>query len=554
MKYSWTRKYNKKVTKADSPSRILKILAANRGIDADQIKPFIKPDRPKKFSASQVGIDEDELQKAVRLIKKTGKKKKIIIYGDYDIDGLTGTAILWEALWRKGYNVLPYIPNRDVGYGLKKESLSNLLKTHPDLEMVITVDNGIVAYQAVNFAKKQGLKVIITDHHLRSGRKLKSDAVVHTTAIAGCGVAWFLAREFGYQLIDLAAIGTIGDLLPVIGPNRSFVKFGLDELARSNRPGIRALKKVSGLEIGRELMTWQVSYLLGPRLNAAGRISDPMTALRLLCTKDEKKAFRLAQKLDSLNSQRQDVMQDGVDLAKQILVQKNGLILASSPKFHPGIIGLIAGKLTEELNCPAIIISEGEKISKASARSVSGVDIVKLIRQSEEILIDVGGHPMAAGFSVETGKIKKLFHCLQVSAKSIIKKIDLIPRKSYDFEIDFSLINKRFYRLIEKFSPFGVGNPRPVFCLTNARVVDLQTVGAGKNHLKFWLDDPQTPQIERILSEAKSDLTEAIGFQWGSWAKKILPGDMIKLVFDLNLNTWNGKESLQLKVKDLDLC
>lgn len=553
MKYKWVRGYSSKVTSDYKPKKILDILAKNRGIKREDIKPFLNPPQVAKLRPESVGINPDNLEKAVKLINKN-KEKKIIIFGDFDVDGISATAILWEALWKKGYDVLPYIPNREDGYGLKKESISNLIKQYPQLSLLITVDNGIVAYQAVDYAKEKGLDVIVTDHHLKQSKSLHADVVVHTTQLAGCGIAWFLANQFGYQHSDLAALGTIADLLPLVGPNRSFVKQGLKELGSSTRWGIRALKKISGLKVDEDLVPWQISYLLGPRLNASGRISDPINSLRILCTKKQTRAFRLAHKLDSLNKQRQEMTSFGVELAKELVDEKSKLIGVSTSDFHPGIIGLIASKLSGEFERPAIVISQGKKISKGSARSIPGINIVDLIRQAEDLLEDVGGHSMAAGFTLQTKRIKPLLTALDKIAEKEIQKSDLILKKEVDFSIDFSLLNRPFYQLIQKLAPFGVGNPEPKFLLENARIVNLQTVGSSQSHLKLWLDDPETPKVERIAAEVKSGLTEVIGFGWGEWEKKLTPGDMINLVFNLNLNRWNGKERLQLKIKDIELC
>ncbi len=546
MKYKWVSRYSTKLTKKSKPSEILSILAENRNVNKSEIETFLNPPKPSKLRPEVFGIDIKKLKKAVKLINKN-KQRKIIIFGDFDVDGLSSCALLWEALWKKGYDVLPYIPKRESGYGLKKESVVKLLKKYPQLGLIITVDNGIVAYQAVDYAKRQGLDVIITDHHLKGDERLKADAVIHSSQIAGCGVAWFLANQFGYQKTDLAALGTITDLLPLIGPNRSFVKQGLKELGSSKRIGIRALKKVSGLKVDDSLAPWQISFILGPRFNAAGRIADPMDGLRLMCTNNRSQALKLAQKLNNLNHQRQEMTSFGFDIAKELVDDKKKLLLVSADEFHPGIIGLIASKLTEEFNRPAIVISQGEKFSKGSARSIPGINIVDLIRQGEDLLEDVGGHAMAAGFTVQTKKIKLLSKKLDAASEKKIRKKDLVIKKELDFEIDFSLINFSFYRLIDKLSPFGIGNPDPVFFLNNVRITDLKTVGNGQAHLKLWLDDPKTPKIERIVAEA-------IGFGWGEWQNKIIPGDIVNLVFSLNINHWNGRKRLQLKIRDIDLC
>lgn len=551
MKYKWTNLYPNKITKKQSPKEIVEILLSNRQIEPANENQFLNPLNPKKLTASQVGINKEEIKQAVKLIKQTGKKKKIIIYGDYDVDGIAAAGLLWESLWQRDYDVLPFIPNRDLGYGLKKEAIERLMNEHPDLDLIITVDNGIVAHQAVEYAKSKGIKVIITDHHQLSETLLPADAIIHSTKVAGSGVSWFLAKEFGYRQTDLVALGTISDLMPLTSYNRSFVKFGLEELSRSRRVGIRELKRVAGLNLGQPLSPWQISFILAPRLNAAGRIDDPLISLRILCSKNKIRAKELAEELDKINFLRQEMMKESFDLAKEVVHDRGlgleKLIVIADKNFHPGIIGLIAGNLTEEYNRPAVVISKGPKVSKGSARSIPGISIVDLIRQTADVLINIGGHESAAGFSVQTSKLSKLNQRLVEIGQESISDENLILKKRFDFEIDFSLINKRLYRLGQKLAPFGCGNPKPTFLLRNARIMNLQTVGSDGSHLKLWLDDPTTPKIERIAAEA-------IGFGWGDWQEELLPGDTVNLIFNFNLNRWNGKETLQLKIKDMELC
>lgn len=555
MKYHWASKYPKKVTSEMSDKDILQVLLKNRSIPPDDIKDFLNPTNPRKTVPSDFGISGQEVAKAKKIIEEIGRSKKIIVYGDYDVDGLTASAILWQALWNKDYDVLPFIPNRDDGYGMKKEIIDRLIDQYPDLGLIITVDNGIVANDEIKYAQEKGIKVILTDHHQPSKKIPEADAIVHTTEIAGCAVAWNLAREFGYQGLSLVAMGTISDMMPLTGFNRSFVKFGLDELSRSRQVGIRELKKVAGVDFDQNLSPWQVSFILGPRLNAAGRIGDPLNSLRLLCTRNKSQAAELAEKLNTVNLERQEMMAEANELAKKFVDKKlKKLIVIADEDFHPGIIGLIAGNLTEIYSRPAIVISKGSRISKGSARSVSGISIVDLIRQVSNDLIDVGGHEQAAGFSVETKKLDEIIEKLTAIGEEVISEDDLVVQKTADFEVDFSMLTKSFFRLGQKLAPFGVGNPSPTYLLRNARVVKSQTVGSDNGHLKLWLDDPETPKVERILSEAKSNLAEAIGFGWGAWDAKISPGDCVNLVFNLNLNRWNGRETLQLKIKDIELC
>jgi len=344
--------------------------------------------------------------------------------------------------------------------------------------------------------------------------------------------------------LDLVSLGTIADVVPLIAGNRSFTKYGLIELGRSTRAGLRSLKKKAKLT-SQTLLPWHVSYLLGPRLNAVARLSDPMDGLRLICTRDQRRATQLADKIEKLNRQRQKKTVDGFDYAKDNIGKSTKKIIITVDKsYHQGVAGLIAQKLSEKFSRPAVVISRGEKHSKGSARSVKDFNMVEALRKLDSLLVDVGGHPMAAGFTIENKNIKQFVKKLELIAEKKIKVKKYIPEIKVDFEIDFSLINKGFYSLIQKLAPFGFGNPEPLFLLNKVRVVDLKTMGNGDQHLKLYLDDPQTRVVEKLVAEA-------VGFGWGEWGDKLSAGDLIDLIFSLDLNQWNGRETLQLKIKDL---
>jgi len=543
---NWLVKFSQKLTVDKSPKEILQILLDNRGIKPAKMDEFIKPQTPRKITPRQVGIKAGQIKKAVQIIKSLGQDKKIIIYGDYDVDGLTSTAIVWEALWNKNYNVVPFIPDREEdGYGLNPDTVKKLKKDYPDMAAIITVDNGIVAFDGVAAAKDLGLRVIITDHHLPADQLPAADAIIHSTKLSGAGVAWFLAKEFGARSFDLAAIGTIADLVPLIGVNRSFVKFGLKELCFSKRIGLRLLKDKAGIRSTKEILPWQISFLIAPRLNAAGRLDQAIDGLRLICTNDSKRARDLVEKLDKINRQRQDLTTVGLNHALSHFIDDAQLIIIAADKsYHPGVVGLIAGKLVEAFFKPAIAISKGKIISKGSARSVAGVNIVDLIKTQKELLINVGGHELAAGFSLKTRNLDKFIKNLQKQAEKIIDKKYLTKEIKVDAEIDFSLISKKFYSLIQRLAPFGFGNPEPTFLLKNARIIKVQALGKEEKHLKLYLDDPKTEKEEKIVAEA-------IGFGLGEWQNNLAVGDLIDLIFSIDINYWSGKETIQLKVKDL---
>ena len=390
--------------------------------EIDSPDDFLNPPAPSTLTAKQVSIDEDQLAKAIARIKKAIENKEtIVVYGDFDVDGVSGTAVMWEMLHNLGVEVWPYIPERkNEGYGFSRVGIENIKQKH-NPSLVITVDHGITAAEHVKQLANDGIDVVVTDHHQAPAKpemkKLHkyAVAVVHTTKLAGAGVAWFVARQLDKtdspERLALAAFGTVGDVLPLIGANRQIVKHGLPLLAQSNRIGIRSLLQEAGL-LGVELDPYHIGYILGPRINAAGRLDHALEALRLLCTNDEKASVALAQKLGGLNRRRQLMTQEQINTSLEHLKDVKGmpslLILADS-SYDEGIIGLIAGSLSRRYYRPTIVIAEGRNgLSKASARSIPGVDIVGLIRQVENLLVSVGGHEMAAGFSVETENISQV--------------------------------------------------------------------------------------------------------------------------------------------------
>jgi len=532
--------------------KALVILLSNRGLKTQKArKEFLDPKDLSKLSERDLGLKKEELKKAVLRVKKAIKsKEKVVIYGDYDADGICATAILWEALNGLGVRVMPFIPERKEGYGLRVDRL----KVFKDegVGLVITVDNGIVHYSQAKKAQELGLDLIITDHHLPGEKKPKALSVIHTTKLAGCGVAWFLARYFEKVItgktnfekdLDLVTIGSIADVVPLLGANRALVKMGLETFAKTSRQGIKELFSLSGLSLD-NLSTWQIAFIIAPRLNASGRLEDPMDSLRLLCTRNQSRAERLAIQVNTYNQKRQKILEQMTLKARSLWLasgETDELIFIVSDKFHEGIIGLTAGKLTEEFSRPAIVISQGEQISKASARSIEGFNILKAIRENASLLESHGGHPKAAGFSIETAKIdrfkKKILRLAQQELKGKEPKSIL--------KIDFSLLLKNvdfdFYRMLTKLAPFGEGNPEPVFTSFGLEVTAATLVGKGKKHLQLTVGQEDGRSIR------------AIGFNCGSFYSQLKPGAKIDLAFGILLNSYRGIESLQLKIKDLRL-
>lgn len=505
---------------------------------------FINPNAS-DLNIDNTSISKKEITKTINRIEKAIKNnEKIIILGDYDVDGICASAILWETIYSKYKNVFPYIPDRFTeGYGISKKTIDNLLKQHSDVKLIITVDNGIVANSPIKYAGEKSVDVIITDHHLAGDKLPEAYAIVHTTELCGAGVAWMLASKLQFETderinekLELAALATVADLVPLTGLNRIIVKLGLKELQNTKRLGLIELMKLAIIN-KKDLGVYEIGYIIGPRLNASGRVEHAIESLRLLCSNDKKYVKNVALLLENTNRLRQQMVIDSFQHAKLSLMTKNinKIILISHESYSEGVIGLISSKLVEHFYKPAITISLKEKISKGSARSINGVNIVELLRSVSHALKEVGGHPMAAGFSIETKKIEEFYELLEKESRKLPD--DKFERElKIDMEIPSSLITESLYRKIQEFSPFGMENPEPVFLSRKMKIVSYKKIGSDGSHLK-------------ILVKNGDKLMEAIGFGMG----EIELGEKKEadLVFTIDMNTWLDKKTLQLKLKDI---
>ena len=441
-----------------------------------------------------------------------------------------------------GLNVLPHIPERfSEGYGLNIESIKTLKEKNPDLGLIITVDHGIVALSQVEFARSLGIDVIITDHH-ETGKKLpKPLALVHTTKIGGAALAWILAREVksSSQALELAGIGTIADQLPLLGPNRSFAKWGLKALNETQRFGLNALFEQAGIAKG-EIGSYQVGFIIAPRINAMGRVLHAIDSLRLLCTKNRGRARDLAALLNRTNLERQRIVEEVVLHARGSVSQGKGIIVLAHESYHEGVIGLAAARLVEEFYRPAIVISKKGQVAKASARSIAGFNIIQTIRKLDKLLIEGGGHPMAAGFSIESGRIDEFRRRINKISSVLLTDEILTKKLRIDMEISFEEINEELLKLTRLFGPTGLGNPAPTFVTRGVLVVDARVVGREATHLKLKLG-----KGEKIL--------EAIAFGMGSLCKRLSPSSKVDIAYALEENTYNGRSSLQLAIKDIKI-
>lgn len=535
-------------SKTVTSDTLVELLLENRQIKTKKEREEFLHPKLSDVTPENVGIDLKQLKKALTRIKKSiENKEQIVVFGDYDVDGITGSAILWETLHSLGAKVLPYIPHRvEEGYGLSIAGINNVQASIKDTKLIITVDNGIVAHEAVSFANEQGIEVIITDHHVVDNKLPDAFAIVHTTKLCGAGVAWLLAKALGIdetKHLELATLGTVADLVPLTGANRTIVKHGLTKLADTHRFGLQELYKNAGLE--KILFApYDIGYIIAPRLNASGRIESAMDSLRLLCTTNRERAKELAAKLELVNKERQQLLKEAKEHAIGQVQSSNSkvksLLIVGHESYAQGVIGLVAGKLVEEFYRPAIVLSLGEKHSKASARSVTGFNMIEFLRIYSDYFVNLGGHPMAAGFTVETTKVELLQEILEKKSAELLTEELLTRTLKIDCELSFDQITPKLYQAIQTLAPFGMNNAEPVFATKNVTVEEVRIIGKEGAHL-------------RLVLQQDGNTFEAVGFSMGSFAAEIHTGDAIAVAYTIDENTWRGNTKLQLKVKDIKL-
>ncbi len=551
-------------TVPQSVKQVTQVLLQNRNISDES--DFFSPKHPQNITLEEVDVDQEQMMNAVTVIEAAIKnQKKILVFGDYDADGITATAIMWLGLKQIGADVLPFIPHREKhGYGISDRSLDDILRRESDFpDLIITVDNGIVAHQAIDRVKQAGIQIVVTDHH-QPEQKQKSvllpaaDAVVHSTQLCGASVGWLVVRELYktsqlietkkteviHDLLDLAGIGTVADQVPLKNANRSFAFHGISALRTTSRIGIQALCESAGVDQS-QIDTYHINFVIAPRINAMGRLDHGLEALRLLCSQKKSTASSRAALLSQTNQRRQDLTAEMVDQAKKQVESgtQQKLVLVYSQEYHDGVIGLIAGKLTERYYKPAIAVSMKGEVAKASARSIIGVNIIELIRCIKDDLLEVGGHPMAAGFSFEKSKLSLISRKLQQLADEKISQDLLLPQINIECKLPFSLLSKSLVKEVNHFGPFGSGNRRPIFGLSKGVVLDTFYMGKEKQHLKVVIADP----------DALHHSLKCLVWNYQQKTNRLESGQTVNIAGSLDLNTWNGKTELQMVVKDISM-
>jgi single-stranded-DNA-specific exonuclease len=540
------------------PPNVTSILI-NRNLDtAEAIQRFLDP----QVSDLKDPFELTGMDKAVeRVTRALYENEKLLIYGDYDVDGITATALLYLVLNKLGAQTEFYLPNRLIeGYGLSKEGIDEAKVN--GAKLIITVDTGITAVEEIAYASALGIDVIITDHHEPGAALPDAHTVVnpkledceYSSELSGVGVAFKFAqalyRSFHQdereleEHLDLVALGTAADIVPLVGENRVLTKFGIKQIARTTKPGLKSLAFVSGL-MGKEISTGQVVFILAPRINALGRLGDARQAIRLLSTRDERIAAEIARKLDRENKRRKEIdertLQEALEqIDETVDLNNDRAIVLAAEGWHPGVIGIVASRLVERYNLPTVMIAVEDDEGKGSARSIPGFHLCEALKECEEFLLRYGGHKYAAGLTIERDHIPAFREKFMKVSTRLLTEEDITPKLNIDLEIELSEIDDTFMQALEAFSPFGPQNMRPVFLTRNCEVVG-QPYTVGNNHLKMRVRKGET-------------VFDVIGFGFGDMARIISSkGCLVDMAYVVEYNTYNDVTRKQIRLKDIRL-
>jgi single-stranded-DNA-specific exonuclease len=547
----------KLVSELSLPPIAARILVS-RGLDTiSKVEEFLSPSIEKLLDPFTL----PDMDKGVdRIIGALRNKDKVMIFGDYDVDGITSTSLLYLILNKLGAEVTYYLPNRLIeGYGLSEEGI--LEAERRGVGLIISVDCGITAVDEVAFAKSRGIDTIVTDHHEPKEILPVASAIINPKVVgneylggelSGVGVAFKFAQAVYRRLgqdeseleehLDLVALGTAADIVPLVGENRILTKFGMTQIARTTKPGLKSLIFVSGI-LGQKIGTGQVVFILAPRINAVGRLGDADLAIKLLTTKDESKAAEIARLLDEENQRRKSIdettLKEALDMIEQnVDLESDKAIVLASSGWHQGVIGIVASRLVERFHRPTIMIAIEGSEGKGSARSIPGFHLYEALRECEDYLAKYGGHKYAAGLSILSEKVQPFREKFKKVSDKKLTDDDLVPRLLVDAELDTKQINPELVQMLDLFAPFGPQNMRPVFMTRNLQVWGEPHV-VGNNHL-------------RLRVKKGGAVLDCIGFGMGDMVKLLcMKGISIDLAYVVETNYWNGTYKIQLRIKDL---
>lgn len=537
-------------------SPLLSKLFLSRGInDINYIRDFINPSLDKLLDPFLL----KDMDKAVeRILKSIEQKEKILIYGDYDVDGTTATSILYNFIKTLDVCVDYFIPNRlEDGYGLSKSSIAKVYDYFPNI--IITADCGTTSIEEIQQLKDSGIDVIVTDHHECTGQLPEAYAVVNPCRpdctypfkeLAGVGVAYKLITALCiklnlgnryYNYLDLVALGTVADVVPLTEENRILVKYGIDLIENTSNIGLKALVESCILK-DKKINSWTIGFVLGPRINAAGRTGDASRAVRLFTTNDEKEASDLVDELNEANKYRQDTEAEILEqvinhVETQIDLEREKVIVVSGDGWHHGIIGIVASKITDRYYRPCILISCEDGEGRGSGRSIEGFNLFTALSNQTSLLEKFGGHELAAGLTIKKENIQEFRSRINEYADEVLTHEHMIPKLRVDLPVSREDLTIQNIRELDKLAPFGAGNPSPVFICETLKIQSARTVGEGK-HLKLGLD-------------CEGSSFDAIGFNMGSLSETLNIGDSIEAACSLEINSWNSVDRIQFNLKDV---
>lgn len=522
-------------------------LVYQRGIQTEEaLRDFLEPSLDQLHDPYEL----HDMDKAVTRIRQAIENyEQILIYGDYDADGMTSASIVKEALEQLGAECQVYLPNRFTdGYG-PNASVYKYFIENQGISLIVTVDNGVAGHEAIELAQSMGVDVIVTDHHSMPEVLPDAYAIIHPEHpeadypfkhLAGCGVAFKLAtallEEVQVELLDLVAIGTIADMVSLTDENRILVKYGLSVLKNTQRIGLQELFKIAGIQEN-EVDEETVGFQIAPRLNALGRLDDPNPAIELLTGFDEEEARDIALMINQKNEERKEIVQKIYDEAKTIVNPDNPVQVLAGEGWNPGVLGIVAGRLLEELHQPVIVLNIENGLAKGSARSIEAVDIFEALDPHRDLFVAFGGHAGAAGMTLEVSKLEALGQVLVAYIED--NKLDLSTKNELFLDKELSLPDLTLETLknFEKLAPFGMDNKKPVFYLKDFKVENARTMGAGNTHLKLKIS-----QADAVF--------EVVAFCLGDLATEFSQTKNLELAVTLSVNKWNGQTSLQLMLVD----
>jgi len=541
----------------DVPAVVAKALV-NRGMDTpEKARKFLSPsleDLHPPFLMADMDRAVDRLNRAIE------GRERIMLHGDYDVDGVSAVAFMMRVLRTLGADVSYYIPHRlSEGYGISRNGIEEARRR--GVSLIVSLDCGITAMEETRMAGELGIDIIITDHHEPRAEIPDAAAILDPKRpdcpypfkeLAGIGVAFKLAcalferRGIGpepiYELLDLVALGSTADIVPIIGENRILVRYGLERMANTQNVGLRAILAKSGLS-GKRIGTGQVVFIVAPRINAAGRIGSADEAVEALITGDEEEASRIAEFLEQRNRERKAIddriLEEAIAIAEEMVDrERDSAIVLASDGWHPGVVGIVASRIVERFYLPTILIALEEDVGKGSARSIPGFDLYEALKECQDCLLAFGGHRYAAGLTIEREKLDVFRDRFSQAVGSRLTEDLKMPKLKVDGEITFDQIDERLIKLLGLFAPFGPQNMKPVLVSKGLEVVGSPMVLKDK-HLKF-----KAKQRGRIF--------DCIGFGMGDYLYRVVPGEpSLDLAYVIEENEWMGARRIQLKLKGI---